>query len=261
MATWFHVKEFFRYFLKSKGIYSIHSPFVFDFIRNVLHDNRTFYCYKEIETLRSTLLQSNEVIEVNDLGAGSHTATSSVRKIKMIAKNSATPPKYAQLLFRIGNYFECRRIIELGTSLGLTSLYLSSVSKEAKVSTLEGDVQLASLAEKNFQSLGRQNITLLQGPFETNLEEALKQLGKTDLVYLDGNHRREATLKYFDILLPFTHEKSVVIIGDIHWSPEMKEGWEEIISKPRVTTTLDLFFFGVVFFRQELSKQHFILRW
>jgi len=261
MATLFHVKEFFRYLLKSKGIYSIHSPFVFDFVRNVLHDNRTFYCYEEIEMLRSTLLQSNDVIEVIDLGAGSHGATSPVRKIKTIAKNSATPPKYAQLLFRIGNYFECRRIIELGTSLGLTSLYLSFVSKEAKVNTLEGDAQLASLAEKNFQSLGRQNITLFRGSFEKNLEEALRPLGKTDLAYLDGNHRRETTIKYFDTLLPFTDEKSIVIIGDIHWSPEMKEAWEDIISKPRVITTLDLFFFGIIFFRKELSKQHFILRW
>ena len=122
----------------------------------------------------------------------------------MVAKNSATSPKYAQLLFRMGNYFESRRIIELGTSLGLTSLYLSSVSKEAKVITLEGDVHLASLAERNFQSLGRNNITLLRGSFEENLEGALKRLEKLDLAYLDGNHRREATIKYFNMLLPFT---------------------------------------------------------
>lgn len=261
MATWFNAKEFFKYLVKAKGIYSVHSPFVFDFMRNVLHDNRTFYCYEEIETLRRTLLQSNEEIDVNDFGAGSHVATYPGRKIKMIAKSSATPPKYAQLLFRIGNYFECRNIVELGTSLGLTSLYLSSVSKEARVVTLEGDAHLASLAEKNFQLLRRQNITILQGSFEKNLEEALKQMEKTDLAYIDGNHRREATIKYFNAFLPFTHEKSVVIIGDIHWSPEMKEAWQEIISNPRATVTLDLFFFGIVFFRKELSKQHFVLRW
>lgn len=261
MESLFKVQEFFRYLLKSKGIYSIHSPFVSDFMQNVLYDHRTFYCYEEIEKLRKTLLQSNNVIEVTDLGAGSHSAASATRKIKMIAKNSATPPKYAQLLFRIGNYFECRQIIELGTSLGLTSLYLSFVSKEAKVVTLEGDAHLAALAEKNFQSLGRQNITLLRGPFEKNLQEGLKHLEKTDLAYIDGNHRREATIEYFNTLLPFIREKSVVVVGDIHWSPEMKEAWKEIISNPPVTVTMDLFFFGIVFFRKELSKQHFTLRW
>jgi predicted O-methyltransferase YrrM len=260
MNPWFKAKEFINYLLRAKGIYSIHSPFVFEFMQNVMHDPRTFYCYEEIEKLRRELLQSNELIDVTDLGAGSYLATSSRRKIKTVVKHSATPRKLAQLLFRIGNNFDCRRILELGTSVGLTSLYFSSVSKEAKVITLEGDAQLAALAKKNFQVLERKNIGLLQGSFEKNLPEALKQLSIIDLAYLDGNHQKDATLSYFNTLLPFTHEKTIVIIGDIHWSKGMKEAWNEIISHAEVTLTLDLFYLGIIFFRKELSKQNFILR-
>ncbi|HYV91046.1 MAG TPA: class I SAM-dependent methyltransferase [Chitinophagales bacterium] len=254
------MKEFLSYLLRGRSIHAIHSSFVFGFMQNVMLDRRTFYCYEEIEMLRNELLQSNELIDVTDLGAGSYASTSSQRKIKTIAKNSATPRKLAQLLFRIGNYFDCRRIVEVGTSLGLTSLYFSSISKEAKVITVEGDSQLAALAMKNFQSLERKNIELLQGSFEEKLPEALSQLTLIDLGYLDGNHRKEATLSYFNSMLPFTHEKTILIIGDIHWSPEMKGAWNEITSQPQVTLTLDLFYVGIIFFRTELLKQNFVLR-
>ena len=261
MSNGFVFKEYLSYLVKSKGVHSIHSPFVFDFIQNVLHDTRTFYCYSEVEKLREKLLLLQERIQMNDLGAGSRTSNSPTRSIRSIAEHASTPAKYAQLLFRLGVHYECKNILELGTSLGLTTLYLSSTSKDCRVITIEGDEQIASKAQKHFDSLKRTNITLLNGSFEIELSKALEKSGKIDLVYIDGNHRRESTVNYFKQILSFTHEKSILIFGDIHWSKGMREAWKEIISLQSVTATIDLFYLGIVFFRKELSKQDFMIRW
>ena len=52
--------KFAKYYLTAdngKG-HGIHSPFTFDFVINVLNDNRTFYAYEAIEKLRLLLLQN-----------------------------------------------------------------------------------------------------------------------------------------------------------------------------------------------------------
>jgi predicted O-methyltransferase YrrM len=261
MIDWFQAKEFLKYQLQSTGIHSAHSPFLFDFIQNVLHDKRTFYCYEKVERLREKLLLSEEGILVNDLGAGSKVSQSPKRTIRSIAIDAATPAKFAQLLFRIGTHYGCKSVLELGTSFGLTTLYLSCVSEDARVITIEGDESVAAYAAKHFQSLQKSRINLIQGAFENELPSALKQLGKVDLAYIDGNHRRDSTLNYFRQILPFTHEKSILVFGDIHWSKEMKRAWKEITSSQLITATVDLFYVGIIFFRKELSKQDFVIRW
>jgi predicted O-methyltransferase YrrM len=260
MTKWFRAKEYFSYLTAARGIHSIHSPFLFQFMREVMHDHRIFYCYEEIENLRNKLLQSDEELELTDHGAGSHVINSARRKIRSIAKYSATPKKYAQLLFRMAAYFGSKNILECGTSLGLTTLYLTATGNHLKVVTIEGDPVLAQLAKKHFELRGKNNIVLLQGDFKDQLPEALRQLQLVDLVYLDGNHREKETGSYFDIILPFTGNDSVIVIGDIHWSPGMKAAWNKIILLPEVTLSLDLFFLGIIFLRKELSKQHFTLR-
>jgi len=261
VINWFQGKELIRYLVTAQSIRSVHSPFVFDFAKYVLRDERKFYCYEEAEKLREAFLVSEEFVEVDDRGAGSKFSAAHRRSLKSIAQRTATPAKYAQLLFRMGVHYGSRNILEMGTSLGLTTLYLSSISRDARVITIEGDEKIADVASMNFESLSKKNISLLRGSFEEMLPTALKQLEKADLIYLDGNHRREATLNYFQQSLPCIHEKSIVIIGDIHWSKEMKEAWEEIISNPAATATIDLFYLGIIFFKKELSKQDFVIRW
>jgi predicted O-methyltransferase YrrM len=104
------------------------------------------------------------------------------------------------------------------------------------------------------------NIEVITGPFDDTLAGALQQIGKVDLVFFDGNHRKEPTLHYFKACLQHADENTVFIFDDIHWSPDMQDAWEEIGRHESVTSTADLFFFGLVFFRKELSKQHFSLR-
>lgn len=238
----------------------MHSPFVYDFMLHVLYDKRHFYAYDEIERLRSILLSSDEEMEVTDFGAGGKSGRIIKRPIGSILKTSSKPPHQAQLLFRIAEHYQCRNIIELGTSLGISTMYLAASGKKSKVITLEGAPQLAARAQNNFNSLGMKNIEMLTGEFSLTLPLALQKSGNADLIFFDGNHRKEPTLSYFQQSLHAMHEDSVFIFDDIHWSVEMKKAWKIIQANEQVTLSIDLFHLGIVFFRKQLSKQNFTLR-
>ncbi|MCU0375510.1 MAG: class I SAM-dependent methyltransferase [Chitinophagaceae bacterium] len=256
--------RYFSYYLNAangKG-HGIHSPFVYDLVTLVLNDNKNrYYCYGPIEALRQQLLKSDTGLLVTDLGAGSRTANSSTRSIGSIARSALKPPKYGQLLFRLANYLQANTILEVGTSLGITTAYLASSNSRGRVFTMEGVPAIVSTAQKHFALLGLQNIELIAGNFDATLPEALPQIGSIDMAYLDGNHRLEPTLRYFNQLFPFLHGKSLVIFDDIHWSTEMEQAWQAIKADPRVTLTIDLFFIGLVFFDEAFKQpQHFTIR-
>lgn len=256
-------RKYLHYYItaaNSRG-HGIHSPFVFDFISNVLNDKREFYAFSSIETMRQHLLHSDDIIEVRDYGAGSSVMQHQARKISDIAKWSLKSRKYAQLLFRIVNYYQLKTIVELGTSLGITTAYLASANRNATVYSLEGADTLAERAQAYFNKSGLQNIQLIKGNFDTTFLPALRKINKVDLAFIDGNHRKEPTLRYFNQLLPYLHNNSIVIFDDIHWSREMEEAWESIKLVDNVTCSIDLFFIGIVFFSSDFKvKQNFRIR-
>lgn len=241
--------------------HGVHSPFVFTFITEVLNDRRYFYAYERIEALRSRLLQRSDKIEVLDYGAGSSVLKSNIRRVKDIAGWSLKSPKFGQLLFRIVHHYQPRTIIELGTSLGITSAYMAAAGSGAKVITLEGAPAIASIARWQFDQLGLANIELVEGSFDETLPGVLEKATTVDLGFVDGNHRKEPTLRYFNKLLPYLHNASILILDDIHWSREMEEAWEEIKNHRRVTCSIDLFFMGIILFNPDFKeKQHFKIR-
>lgn len=255
-------KKYIHYYLTAsngKG-HGVHSPFVFDFIKNVLNDKKKYEHYDKIENLRKELLHDKRIIEVEDLGAGSLAVPGKEKKISDIARSFLKPKKFAQLLFRIVQYYKPKNIVELGTSLGVTTAYLAA-NTFAKVFTVEGSENTALIAYENFQKLNLQNIQLVQGNFDDTLPRLLPQIEKVDFAFIDGNHRKEPTLHYFEQLLSYSTESTILIFDDIHWSAEMEEGWSEIQQHPSVTLTIDLFFIGIVFFKKEFKvKQHFVIR-
>ena len=241
--------------------HGIHSPFVFDFIKNILNDKSGYPEYKIVEELRNKLVKDKTVIEVKDLGAGSLVSKSTKRSISSIARHAVKPRKYAQLLFRIARYYQSQAIIELGTSLGITSTYLSLAGQQSELSTLEGVPAIADIANKNFDNLGLKNIKLIRGNFDDTLIRTLEKFSTLDLAYIDGNHRQEPTERYFSYLLPKIHNNSIVIFDDIHWSRAMDEAWKNIKDHSAVRCSIDLFFIGIIFFRSEFKeKQHFTIR-
>ncbi len=241
--------------------HGIHSPFVFNFITDVLNDKRFFYAYDEVERLRDQLLINNAQIEVQDYGAGSSATASRIRNIKDIANWSLKSPKYAQLLFRMVHYYQPHTIVELGTSFGITTAYLATANAVSEVFTFEGAETVAALAKQHFAHLDLHNIYLATGNFDNTVQPALQKMRQVDFAFIDGNHRKEPTLNYFNWLLPYVQPASIFVFDDIHWSAEMKEAWRVIQSHPSVTCSIDLFFIGIVFFTPDIKiKQKFSIR-
>ena len=239
----------------------MHSPAVFDFILHVLNNKSDYQPPLEIETLRKKLLNDKTVLTIEDLGAGSRTASTKNRSVQQLAKSALKPKKYAQLLFRFVKHYQPKTVLELGTSLGITTAYLASAAPQATVTTIEGSPAIAAVAQETFNQLHLENIRLVQGSFDNVLPSVLPHLASIDLAYVDGNHRYAPTLAYFHQLLPHLHNNSVLVFDDIHWSEEMERAWAEIQSHPSVRCTIDVFFLGFVFFRQEFKvAQHFAVR-
>lgn len=244
----------------SKG-HGTHSPFIFSFITKVLNDKTAYAGYNKVELLRKQLLENHTVLTIEDFGAGSTMDKSNQRTVSSIAKNAAKPKKFGQLLFRAVKYYQPRTILELGTSLGVTTSYLASANPAAIITTMEGAKEVAAVARANFAATGLQNISIIEGNFDDTLAAVVNGLGSVDFCFIDGNHRREPTERYFQQLLPITHNDSIFIFDDIHWSSEMEQAWDTIRSHPAVRCSVDLFFIGIVFFREEFhEKQHFSIR-
>lgn len=255
--------SYLRYYLTAfngRG-HGMHSPFVYDMIRNVLNDKREYYAYAQVEGLRKKMLEDETLLVVNDMGAGSSFSNTGKRKVKDIAAHAAKPSKLGKLLFRLVNYYQPAHIIDIGTSLGITSSYLASGNGNAKLITLEGAEHIANKASNNFKELGLNNVELRKGNFDDTLAPLINEIAVADLVFFDGNHRKEPTLRYFETCLAKSADHSIFIFDDIHWSAEMESAWKEIQNHPSVTCTIDLFFIGIVLFRKEFKQpQHFTIR-
>ncbi|MEO8711108.1 MAG: class I SAM-dependent methyltransferase [Parafilimonas sp.] len=241
--------------------HGMHSPFVFEFITQVLNDKREFDCFRYIESIREELKNDNAEIAVPDYGAGSRMQLNNKRKISAIARSSLKPKKFSQLIFRIVHFYKPENIIELGTSLGITTSYLAFANPDAKIITMEGAPAIAYIAQKNFNRLNLSNIKIVEGNFDETLSSAISQMSTVNFAFIDGNHKKQPTLNYFNQLISLSAQSTILIFDDIHWSAEMEEAWNEIKQHQSVTLTIDLFFIGIVFFRTEQKiKQHFSIR-
>ena len=248
------ISYYLKFLFQGINKYNIHSPLVHDFIENVLDNSVKYYSFIGIEHVRSLLLKQNEAIELKDLGAGSKSIKSSLSTINILTKKVQSTPEKAQILFRIVSFFQKKNILEIGTSLGLTTAYLSNANKNGKITTIEGDQVVSNLAQKNFNTLKLNNIKLINEPFDEIIPQLLKN--KFDLVFFDGNHSKEATLRYFYWLVEHANEDSIFIFDDIYWSIEMKQAWQEICNFDKVMLSLDIFSLGIVFFKKNREKDH-----
>jgi predicted O-methyltransferase YrrM len=251
--------SYLKFILKSTNQHGVHSPFVYDLTTKCFYKKKNVLKRKVLKSYRNNLLTSKNKIEITDFGAGSKVFKSNSRKINRIAKHAGIKSKRANLLSRTTCYFKPSTILEIGTSLGIGTAALSIGNPTAKITTLEGCENTAKIAQKQFEKFSFQNIELITGEFSKSLS-TLKFDNSLDMVYFDGNHQKEATLKYFHHCLQFINNDSFFIFDDIHWSKEMENAWEEIKKHPKVKVTIDTFQWGIVFFRKEQEKEHFIIR-
>ena len=246
--------------VRSKDRHSVHSPFMAEFIEHVFRSKELPEDVENIELFRKTLVKDNRVIQVVDQGAGSHKSNGSKRPISEIARHAAKPKRDAAILYRAAKFLRSKNVLELGTSLGLTSLYLSS-DPEVALTTLEGCPHTLGIAQGNFEIAARKNIRPVLGNFKKTLPEVVSVMDRIDLAFVDGDHRKVPTLYYFELIIPKLHNDSLVVFDDIHWSPEMEAAWEQIKQDKRSRVTVDIHRMGFVFFRKEMTPQHFDLRY
>ncbi len=250
-------KRYIAYRRRAINRHGVHSPFVYDLIENVFR-KKHWENKVAIKGLRKELRKDYTGIEVDDLGAGSRVNNNRQIKVSKILKVSTTPLHKSAMLQRLVDFMNYKSILELGTNLGVTTSVLASAKAKPKLVSIEGAPELADLAVKNLEKLNLK-AEIMVGSFEDTLDLALGQFEKLDMAYIDGNHRRDATLAYFDAIKEKMHNDSVLIIGDIHWSDGMEEAWELVKAKPEVRVTIDLFDMGLVFFRKEMTPEHYTI--
>lgn len=255
----YKIVSYIKFLLKSKNQHGVHSPFVYNLVTKCFYDKTVYFEeYLEIEEYKKSLLKNKSTIEVTDLGTGYRITKQKKRIISQIAKNVSTSKPRAKLLYRLINHFNSKSILELGTSLGVGTQAMSLGNIKGNITTLEGCPNLAEFSKEKFKQSHLHNIEVLNGDFSEIIQN-LKS-NTYDLIFFDGNHQKKATINYFETLLNTAHNNSVFIFDDIYWSKEMTEAWKTIIQHPKVTVSIDTFFWGFVFFRKEQLKEHFIIR-
>lgn len=264
---------FFKHFFSSWNTSGegIHSPYLFELVRFIIRDRNAYYCFADIERRREYLKACDDELDVVDFGSrGSKEGTHIRRKVSFIAKNHLERPEVGQLLFRLVNWIgehEKRplQILELGTSLGITTAYLASPDSRNNVRTYEGSGEVLKVAQGVWRALRLENISWVEGNIDdTLLPSDLSLLynapARVDIAYVDANHTYEATKRYADFLLERLNQKGVLAIDDIHYSEEMERAWSELKADPRVTTTMDLYHLGLIFVDPHYLKRHYKIR-
>ena len=254
----YQIIQYIKFLLKSTNQHGVHSPFVYNLVTKCFYDKTNYDAYKHILNYKKDLLKNKTKIHVTDLGAGSHVTNLKKRNLSEMAKNAGSNFKKAKLLYRMVRYFKPKNILELGTSLGIATQAMSIGNQEAKITTIEGCPNLSALSKENFEKQDLSTINLKNENFDDIINEL--SLNNYDFIFFDGNHQKEATLDYFESLLPTVNNNTIFIFDDIYWSKYMTEAWNCIKKHPKITVSIDTFFWGIVFFRKEQNKEHFTIR-
>ncbi|MFY0604078.1 MAG: class I SAM-dependent methyltransferase [Flavobacteriaceae bacterium] len=253
------IQTYLQFLLKSTNQHGVHSPFVFNFVTKCLYKKQERKKYSVFVKNKKQLLNNLEIIEVQDFGAGSKVFKSNQRRIRDIAKIAGISNKRGELLIKTASYFNAHHILEIGSSLGISTVALALADKKSNIITIEGCKNTAKIAQRQFKQLNLDHIQLYTEPIEHCLEKIVTE-NVFDLIFFDGNHTKEATLNYFHTCLNSIHNESIFIFDDIYWSNEMRDCWEEIKKHPKVTVTIDTYKWGLIFFRKEQAKEHFTIR-
>lgn len=252
------ISSYLKFLLTSNNEHGIHSPFVYDFITECIY-NKSLIKTSKIKKYRNDLLSNTDQIKVTDFGAGSRVFKSDERSVSAIAKNAGISLKRAQLIAKMMKYFEINKVLEIGTSLGIATASMSFGNPDSKIITLEGCEETAKIAKDNFQKFDLNNIEVIVGEFKDTLPLVIKN-NIFDLIFFDGNHQKEATIQYFDQCLLHKLNDTIFVFDDIHWNVEMEEAWNFISNHKEVTISIDTYQWGIVFFRQEQPKEHYVIR-
>jgi predicted O-methyltransferase YrrM len=260
---YFRTLKYLRYILLSRHGrgHGIHSPFIYDLVSRVFQNRIDQPLVNKIEQIREKMKSDRRSILVNDLGSKSDQPKTNLRKVSDIVRHSPVTSKYGNLLSNMAAEFGKPLIIELGTSLGISTLYMAASCEEANVITIEGCKEIAALARQNIVEAGLNNINILEGSFDEILAAFPCYNIKPGLIFIDGNHRKEAVIKYFNLLSEISGNNTVFIIDNINYSRGMAEAWNELKLHKNVSVSIDIFRMGILFFRAGINHNNYVIRY
>ena len=238
----------------------IHPPFAYKMVNGVIYGRGPDAPgLAKIEAYRHDLLKISNTIHVEDHGAGSSRGGDRERRICDLVRHTAVSPRRGHLLARLADHLKPDTMIELGTGPGIGSLYLALGNPGGLLHTCEGSPAIAHLAEKGFENLGVRNIEVHRGLFAEMLPGLLNHAGPGLLVFIDGDHREEKLVSYVSRILASKRQDLSIVIDDIHWSKGMYGAWKRIIKRPDIRLSIELFNTGIVFVKEKIQKDHFVV--
>jgi predicted O-methyltransferase YrrM len=252
---------FLRYVLSSRHRrgHGIHSPFVYDFVSKVLYDKSRYHEYGILSSIKKELRASRKIIRVEDQGVSSKQFKKISRTLPELLKISSIPEKYGRLLFRITRHYLPDTIIELGTSIGISAMYLAMGNPHANLLSVEGNPDLCMYAAEFFEKNGLQNIHVLCSDFDDALDSLPELFSRPKMVFIDGNHQYESTIRYFQYFIQRMN-MGIIIIDDIYYSRGMQKAWKEIVTSSKESVTLDIFRMGIIIIRESITPGYYIVR-
>lgn len=202
--------------------HGIHSPFVFNFITKVIEEKTAYYAYNDI---REYILSFPEIQFVEN--------------------------KFGRLLFKSVNYFNAKTILELGSGIGINTLYLTVASKQSHCISVETDDKKRELAKQLLKKWGY-NIQLTADKFPV-IDKPLDCI-LLNLRDYDTDH--QTLIPY---LLSCVNENSFIIVDGIRTNRKHQMLWKRLIGCEEVIVSLDLFHVGLLFFNPKYYKRNFKL--
>ncbi|MDR0795506.1 MAG: hypothetical protein LBE79_05540 [Tannerella sp.] len=239
-----NITRIYRKLFCRKG-YGVHSPFVFDFITFVIEEKYAYYAYRDISRVKLQMIQNNRFV--------------SYRGKKVSTENSlrrfGISTQEGEFLFRLTNYLQPRKILSTGSSMGLTSLYLTRYSSNVQCITLENEPGFAQVASQVLNREANQALHILTGNYPETIRDAIVQLQQIDCLYIGKDVSIQDWAIIFEQCLPFIHDTFFCVMAGIRSSHEKLYYWKQFLQHPRITVVIDMFDLGLLFFQPKLHKR------
>ena len=256
---WFIFRKTLRHRIRAghrKG-HGIHPPFAFRLVSEAVFGGVQEPRLASLTRSHRRLMRSRKRITVSYHGAGSAVTSKRERTIGSLFRRSSVRPRYGRLLYRLADWYRPTRVLELGCGLGISTAYIA-MGCRCEVTAVEGSREKCRFARNYLSGQGLEHVDIIRRSFRVYLDTMHEPLPGRSMVFLDGDHRFEATVETGQRLLTSPQAgELMLVIDDIHWSPGMEKAWDRLRHHPAVDLSLDLFQVGILVGQPGVQKNHF----
>lgn len=241
------------YYVRAKTRYHLHSPFLSQLVTAVFCSRTAPEAQIRMKAYR------NLVNHYTDCGLGDSPFATLHRQVGLsiarFAARASSPMRQCEQLYRLAGWLNPQSVLELGTGCGMGTLALSLGAASAHIASVEGNPELVAFCAPQFEAMGLKQVHFVSADFDAFLAKSAHR--PWDLVYLDGNHQLEPTLRYVRALLERPVDKLCLVIDDIHHSPEMYRAWDLLTREQSIRCSLETLRLGFLFADQALTPGRF----